>query len=147
MELLEIVVQGLQGAHDLVRAPFAPGVTVMNAGVRERLYVRLLVDVLYPKGTEPTLNDLDEPGLQSRIGVTVQGRDNQRYRLLLDVKSGRRALQRIPPAAGAPGAEGKPEVVSSSANEIAQAVTATLGFPQEDVLRELMFAAREDLPS
>ena len=138
MELIEIVVQGLQGARELVRAPFAPGVTVFHAGPRERLFVRLVLDLLYPKGTEPTLDDIDDPESQSRVGVVV-GRDGQRYRLLIDVKTGRRALQKY--------VDDKAEAVTSAANEIAQAVTATIGFPQEDVLRELMFASREDLPS
>lgn len=139
MELVEIVVQGLQGARELVRAPMAPGVTVFHAGPRERLFVRLVLDLLYPKGTEPTLEDVDDPGAQSRVGVVVVGRDGQRYRLLLDVKTGRRTLQRY--------INDQAEPITGAANEIAQAVTATIGFPQEDVLRGLLFSALEDLPS
>ncbi len=139
MELLEIVTQGLQGAPEMVRLPFAPRITVLPAAPRERLMVRVILDLLYPVGTEPTLFDLDIPTAQSRVALTVQGRDGQRYRLLQDVHTGRRALQRM--------AGDKAEPMSNTASEIAQAVTATIGFPQEDVLRELMFCVREDLPS
>jgi hypothetical protein len=139
MELVEIVVQGLVGAMDLQRAPFQAGLTVLPAGTRERLYARLILDLLYPEGTEPTLFDLDQPGTQSRVGLTVQGRDGQRYRLLHDVHTGRRALQRL--------TGDKAENITNAAAEIAQAVTATLGFPQADILRELLFCVKEDLPS
>src|SRR5262245_60035604 len=94
MELVEIVVQGLQGASDLSRAPFQPGVTVFAAGPRERLYARLVLDLLYPKGSEPTLAELATPGGQSRVALLVRGRDGNLYRLLVDVQNGRRALQR-----------------------------------------------------
>lgn len=139
MELVEIVVQGLKGAPELGRVPFQSGVTVLAAGPRERLYARLILDLLYPDGTEPTLLDLDMPGSQSRVAVTVRGRDGNLYRLLHDAHTGRRALQRI---------QGdKAEPLTNSAGEIAQAVTATLGFPTEDILRELLFCVKEDLPS
>src|SRR6185437_12286724 len=97
------------------------------------------LDLLYPKGTEPTLADLDVPSAQSRVALVVVGRDNVRYRLLHDVHTGRRALQRMN--------GDKAEPVTNVANEIAQAVTATIGFPTEDVLRELLFCLRDDLPS
>ncbi|HEY4221721.1 MAG TPA: hypothetical protein VGO62_10265, partial [Myxococcota bacterium] len=141
MELVEIVVQGLKGAPEAVRVPFAAGVTALPATVREKLYVRLVLDLLYPKGSEPTLADLDGggDGKETRIGIIVVGRDQQKYRLLQDVHSGRRALQRM--------TGDKFEPITGAQNEIAQAVTATLGFPTEDVLRELVFCLREDLPS
>lgn len=139
MELVEIVVQGLQGAPELLRVPFQPGVTVFSAGPRERLYSRLILDLLYPRGSEPTLLDLDTPGSQSRVALTVQGRDGHVYRLLHDVHTGRRALQRV--------VGDRAEPLTNVTGEIAQAVTATLGFPQEDILRELLFCVKEDLPS
>lgn len=139
MELVELFVQGLKGAPELTRVPFAPGVTLLPAGEREQLYVRIVLDLLYPKGTEPTLFDLDLAGHQSRVGLTVRGRDGTLFRLLQDVHTGRRALQRL--------VGDKPEPITNAANEIAQAVTAQVGFPQEDILRELFFAVREDLPS
>lgn len=139
MELVELVVQGLKGAQELTRVPFGPAVTMLPAGEREQLYVRIVLDLLYPKGTEPTLFDLDLTGHQSRVGLTVRGRDGTLFRLLQDVHTGRRALQRL--------VGDKPEPITNAANEIAQAVTAQIGFPQEDILRELFFAVREDLPS
>lgn len=139
MELVELFVQGLKGAPELTRVPFGPAVTLLPAGEREQLYVRIVLDLLYPKGTEPTLFDLDLAGHQSRVGLTVRGRDGTLFRLLQDVHTGRRALQRL--------VGDKPEPISNAANEIAQAVTAQIGFPQEDILRELFFAVREDLPS
>ncbi|MCC7108073.1 MAG: hypothetical protein IT382_02190 [Deltaproteobacteria bacterium] len=139
MELGELFVQGLKGAPELTRVPFGPAVTLLPAGEREQLYVRIVLDLLYPKGTEPTLFDLDLAGHQSRVGLTVRGRDGTLFRLLQDVHTGRRALQRL--------VGDKPEPISNAANEIAQAVTAQIGFPQEDILRELFFAVREDLPS
>jgi hypothetical protein len=139
MELVELVVQGLVGAPDLVRVPFNPGVTALPATARERLYSRVVLDLLYPKGTEPTLADLDVPTAQSRVAIVVVGRDNVRYRLLQDVHTGRRALQRMN--------GDKAEPVTNAANEISQAVTATIGFPTEDVLRELLWCVKEDLPS
>ncbi|OGQ24373.1 MAG: hypothetical protein A2138_27485 [Deltaproteobacteria bacterium RBG_16_71_12] len=139
MDLLELYVQGLKGATEPARLAFTQPVTMVAAGVREQLYVRIMLDLLYPKGTEPTLIDLDEAGQQSRVGLTVRGRDGTIFRLLQDVHTGRRALQR--------GVDGKAEPISNAAAEIAQAVTAQIGFPQEDILRELFFAVADDLPS
>lgn len=139
MELVELFVQGLKGAPEAARQAFGPGVTMLAAGPREQLYARLILDLLYPKGTEPSLADLDLPGQQSRVGLTVRGRDGGIFRLLHDVHTGRRALQRL--------VGDKAEPITNAANEIAQAVTAQIGFPQEDILREVFFAVREDLPS
>lgn len=139
MELVELIVQGLKGASEQGRVPFQPALTVLSAGSREKLYARVILDLLYPKGTEPSLLDLDMPGAQSRVALTVQGRDGNRYRLLHDAHTGRRALQKM--------VGDKAEVLTNSSGEIAQAVTATLGFPTEDVLKELLFCLREDLPS
>lgn len=139
MELVELYVQGLKGAPELTRVPFGPGVTMLAAGPREQLYIRIVLDLLFPKGTEPSLIDLDLAGQQSRVGLTVRGRDGNLFRLLQDVHTGRRALQRL--------VGDKAEPITNAANEISQAVTAQIGFPQEDILRELFFAVREDLPS
>ncbi|MBI1948304.1 MAG: hypothetical protein HYS27_21635 [Deltaproteobacteria bacterium] len=139
MDLLELYVQGLKGAVEPTRLAFNQPVTMVAAGEREQLYVRIMLDLLYPKGTEPTLFDLDQAGQQSRVGLTVRGRDGTVFRLLQDVHTGRRALQRV--------VDGKAEAISNAAAEIAQSVTAQIGFPQEDILRELFFAVQDDLPS
>jgi hypothetical protein len=139
VELVELVVQGLKGATEMSRVGFQPNVTLMPAGAREQIYARVILDLLYPKGTEPALSDLVVPNQPARVGLTVVGRDQQKYRLLQDVATGRRALQKL--------AGDQAQVITSSAAEISQAVTATLGFPQEDILRELLFCIREDLPS
>lgn len=139
VDLLELYSQGLKGAIEPVRLAFTQPLTMVAAGAREQLYVRIMLDLLYPKGTEPTLFDLDQPGQQSRVGLTVRGRDGTTFRLLQDVHTGRRALQRL--------VDGKAEAISNAAAEIAQAVTAQIGFPQEDMLRELFFAVADDLPS
>src|SRR5688572_31079348 len=104
----------------MTRAPFQSAVTVLPAGSREQLYTRIILDLLYPKGTEPTLQDLVVPNAQARVGLTIIGRDKQRYRLLQDVTTGRRALQKM--------VGDQAQNVTSAAAEIAQAVTATLGF-------------------
>ena len=139
MELEEVIVQGLPGARELARASFAPALTLLPAGPRERLYLPLLLDLLYPKSDALALAERGEPAEQGRVAVVVIARDGQRYRLLLDVHTGRRVLQRY--------VDGRPEMVCDTVREIALAVTAVLGFPHEEVLRELLCAVREDLPS
>ncbi len=139
MDLVELYLQGLAGAVEPTRVAFNPQVTMLAAGAREQHYARLVLDLLYPRGTEPTLADLEAPGHQGRAALTVRGRDGGVFRLLHEAQTGRRALQRL--------VDGKVETISTAAAEIAQAVTAQVGFPQEDVLRELFFAVRDDLPS
>lgn len=139
MDLVELYLQGLTGAVEPARVAFTQPVTMIAAGPREQLYVRLVLDLLYPKGTEPTLADVEAPGQQGRVALTVRGRDGTVFRILHEVQSGRRALQRL--------VDGKVEPVTTAAAEIAQAVTAQIGFPQEDVVRELFFAVADDLPS
>lgn len=139
MDLVELYLQGLTGAVEPTRVAFGQPVNMIAAGPREQLYVRIMLDLLYPKGTEPTLKDLEAPGQQGRVALTVRGRDGGVFRLLHEVQSGRRALQRL--------VDAKVEPISTAGAEIAQAVTAQVGFPQEDILRELFFAVHDDLPS
>lgn len=141
MELLEIVVQGVKGVAGTARVALGPGVTVLHpADGRESVLTRVFLDLLYPGGTENALADLAAPGAQqSRVGVLLQGRDGQTYRLLGDVLSGKRALMKQQGAQQVP--------ITQMAAEIGQAVTAQLGFPQRDVMEAVFVTRREDLPS
>lgn len=141
MELLEIVVQGVTGVPGTARIALGPGLTVLHpVDGREAVLTRVLLDLLYPAGTENTLAALVQPGAQqSRVGVLLQGRDGQSYRILGDAASGKRALMRVQGAQQIP--------VTQSAAEIGQAVTAQLGFPQLDVVQGVFVTRRDDLPS
>ncbi len=141
MELNEIVVEGLKGYAQMTRVLLAPGLT-MGHPVDERAGVlqEVVLDLLFPKGGDLTLQHLIDPSApNSRIGILVTGRDGTHYRVMKDVRSGRITMMRM-------GAEGG-ENLSSRAPEIAQMVTAQLGFPQEDVIRDLYFTAKRDMPS
>jgi hypothetical protein len=141
VELNEIVVEGLKGYAQMTRVALAPGLT-MGHPVDERVGVMLevVLDLLFPKGGDLTLQHLVEPSApQSRIGILVTGRNGTHYRVMKDVRSGRITMMKMTAQGG--------ESLSSRAPEIAQMVTAQLGFPQEDVMRDLYFTRREDMPS
>lgn len=153
MELVEVVLQGVKGAPQLSRwALPARGVSVVPAGEREALVARaayeLLAGVVDGSAVQQALL-AGEAGAQARCGVVVTGRDQRRYRVLWDLQSGRRALQvQAPdPAAPAGAPASKWEVVTTTQSEILQALTATVGFPQQDALREIFFSFVDDLPS
>ena len=135
MEFVDIVVQGLAGASELTRVSPGGGLTVFRAQGAAELFGRLIHTLLYPAGVEV---DAGLPGA-SRAALTVTGRDAKRYRLLLDVQTGRRALQQM--------VDDKPVNLTSVAGEIAQAVTAQLGFPQAELARCLFTFPVQDLPS
>ncbi|MDP2345863.1 MAG: hypothetical protein Q8O67_33295 [Deltaproteobacteria bacterium] len=141
MELVEVVLQGVQGAPTLSRWVLPTGVSVIPAGEREALVARAAYELLagIQEGKVGPALLPGEAGAQGRVAVVVVGRDQKRYRVLWDLKTGRRALQ-------VQNGE-KFEVVTTTQAEILQAVTATVGFPQQDALRELFFAFVDDLPS
>lgn len=143
MELVEVVLQGVKGSPPLSRWAFgARGVSIVPAGEREALVARaayeLLAGVVDGSFVQPAVLG-GEAGAQARCGVVVTGRDQRRYRVLWDLQSGRRALQVQ--------SGDKYEVVTTTQAEILQALTATVGFPQQDALREIFFCFPEDLPS
>ena len=140
MELVEVVLQGVRGAPTLTRWTFPPGVAVVPAGPAELLAVRSAYELL--TGDQDGVVGaamLPESGAQARVAIIVVGRDQRRYRLLWELQSGRRALQVMN--------GDKLEVVSTSQAEILQTITAQVGFPQSDALREIFFSFSEDLPS
>ena len=82
---------------------------------------------------------MPEAAAQARVSIVVVGRDQRRYRLLWDLQSGRRALQVM---------NGDTlELVSTTQAEIVQTITAQIGFPQSDVMREIYCSFVDDLPS
>ena len=145
MELLEFVVQGVQGFPELTRVPLSSGLTLVQpADERGRVLIRVLLSLLYPKGSDPDLADLVLPvenagQQQARVGITLQGRDGAIYRILQDAATGRRSLLKTE--------NGQQVALSKTSAAIAQAVTAVIGFPQEDVLTGVFITRREDLPS
>jgi DNA repair exonuclease SbcCD ATPase subunit len=141
MELVEVVLQGVQGSPGLSRWVLPTGVSVIPAGEREALVARAAYELLagIQEGVVGPALLPGEAGAQGRVAVVVTGRDQRRYRVLWDLKTGRRALQ-------VQNGE-KFEVITTTQAEILQAVTATVGFPQQDALRELFFAFVDDLPS
>ncbi len=148
MELAEVVLQGVKGSPALSRWVFqgadkaGNGVVIVPAGERESLVPRAAYELLsgIVDGSAISAALLPgEAGAQGRAGVVVVGRDNRRYRVLWDLQSGRRALQVQN--------GDKFEVITTTQAEILQAVTATVGFPQQDALKELFFCFVDDLPS
>ncbi len=141
MELVEVVLQGVKGSPQLSRWAFGNGVCVVPAGDREQLVARAAYELLAGITDGQIANAVlpGEAGAQGRAGVVVVGRDQRRYRVLWDLASGRRALQLQN--------GDKWDVITSTQAEILQALTATVGFPQQDALQELFFAFTDDLPS
>ncbi len=138
MELVEVVLQGVVGATTLTRWSFPTGVAVVPAGSAEALAVRAAYELLGSQ-SEGKLSGAAIEGQPSRAAVIVVGRDGRRYRLLWELGSGRRALQVM---------NGDTlEVVSTVQAEIAQTLTAQVGFPQADALKEIYISFIEDLPS
>jgi hypothetical protein len=142
VEIVEIMVEGLRGFPTMTRIPLGNGVTMLApTDGREAALIPVLLDLMFPKAMgEPILPELVDPNAPvSRAGLHVVGRDGTNYRLLRDLKSGKTSLLRQ-------GAGGM-EPVSSEANAIGQMMTAQIGFPQADILREVFFTRRSDLPS
>jgi hypothetical protein len=141
VQLVDVVLQGVTGAPRAVRwVPAASGVSVIPAGEAEGLFGAALFEVLavVAEGVVPAAVLPDADG-QGRAAVVVIGRDDRRYRLLWDLHTGRRALQLHNGTAW--------EMVTTTSSEVASSLTASLGFPQADVLREVFIGLRDDLPS
>ncbi len=141
MQVVEVVLQGVRGASRAVRwVPAATGVSVIPAGEAEALLGQALFEVLavVAEGVVPAAVLPDANG-QGRAAVVVIGRDQRRYRLLWDLHTGRRALQQHNGTTW--------EMVTTTSSEVASSLTASLGFPQADVLREVFIGLVEDLPS
>jgi hypothetical protein len=140
MELVEVVLQGVRGAAEQTRWVFPAGVSVVPAGQAEVLVMRSAFELLTGQNDGVvTAAMIPEAAAQARVSIVVVGRDQRRYRLLWDLQSGRRALQVMN--------GDKLEVVSTMQAEIVQTITAQIGFPQSDVMREIYFSFVDDLPS
>jgi hypothetical protein len=138
MELVEVVLQGVRGAPGLVRWSFPAGAAVIPAGPADQLVARAAYELL--AGIQDgVVASAGLEGAQARAAIVVVGRDQRRYRLLWEIGSGRRALQVMN--------GGAVEVLTTTQAEIIQALTAQVGFPQSDVLREICFAFVDDMPS
>jgi len=138
MELVEVVLQGVRGAPGLVRWSFPAGAAVIPAGPADQLVARAAYELL--AGVQDgVVAGAGLEGAQARAAIVVVGRDQRRYRLLWEINSGRRALQVMN--------GGAVEVLTTTQAEIIQALTAQVGFPQSDVLREICFAFVDDMPS
>lgn len=138
MELVEVVLQGVRGSPGLVRWSFPAGAAIVPAGPADQLVARAAYELL--GGVQDgVLANAGLEGGQARAAIVVVGRDQRRYRLLWEIGSGRRALQVMN--------NGAIEVLTTSQAEIIQALTAQVGFPQSDVLREICFAFVDDMPS
>jgi len=142
VELVEIMIEGLRGFPTMTRIPLAPAITTLSpCDGREAAIIPVVLDLLFPRSMGeailPELVDAQAP--VARAGVHIVGRDGVSYRLLRDMRSGKTTLLRQ-------GAGGM-EPVSSESNAIAQIMTAQIGFPQEEILREVFFTRRRDLPS
>ncbi len=141
MELSEVILQGVRGqdgqARGVVRWAFPAGVAVVPASSDNTLCARaayeLLAGVTDGELPKAAANDT------ARAAIILVGRDQRRYRLVWELQSGKRTLQVMN--------GDKLEVVSTMQAEIAQALSAQVGFPQQDTLREVFFSFVDDLPS
>ena len=140
MELVEVVLQGVRGAAEQTRWVFPAGVSVVPAGPAEVLVMRGAFELLTGQNDGVvTAAMMPEAAAQARVSIVVVGRDQRRYRLLWDLQSGRRALQVM---------NGDTlELISTTQAEIVQTITAQIGFPQSDVMREIYCSFVDDLPS
>ena len=142
MELVEVVLQGVRGASRPVRwaLPASKGVSIVPAGDAEALFARAVLELLAVQ-TDGVVGDavLPDANGSGRAAIVVVGRDQKRYRLLWDLHTGRRALQVNTGTAW--------EMITTTTAEVASSITAQVGFPQGDALRELFIGLAEDLPS
>ena len=142
MELVEVVLQGVRGAGRPVRwaLPSTKGVSIIPAGDAEGLFARAVLELLAVQ-TDGVVGDavLPDANGSGRAAIVVVGRDQKRYRLLWDLHTGRRALQVNTGTAW--------EMVTTTMAEVASSITAQVGFPQGDALREFFISFVDDLPS
>ena len=139
MEVGEIIAQGLRGLTGTTRVTLGAAVTAIHPlDGREAAVTAILLDLLYPD-TGPRISSFDPAADASRIGLLVKGRDGGTYRILRDLRSGETSLLKE--------IDGAFQPVSTRPAEIAQTVTAQLGFPQETLLRQVFVTREGDLPS
>lgn len=139
MHVAEIAIEGLEGAAEFSKVEIASGLAVLAAAPREALFRRVLLDLLYPKEGDSALKPLIVDERPARVGVTLQAVDGTEYRLLLEVATNRRVLQRI--------VAGNAEVMCTTAADIASAVRQILAFPVEELFRDVFLCTPEQLPS
>jgi hypothetical protein len=143
MELLEVVVQGLRGFPQMTRVACGQGVTVIHPiGGSEQILTAAVLSLLYPPetgGPDPLPGLVDPQAEVARVGILVRARDGTAYRVLRDLKAQKWSLLRE--------AKGGFSPVTSRPADIAQATTATLGFPQQDIFRDVFVTRYVDLPS
>jgi hypothetical protein len=143
VELHEIVVQGLRGFPQMTRFSFGSGATVVHPlSGHEQALSAAVVGLLYPEAlgdTDPLAAMLDPSAEIARVDILVRGRDGVAYRVLRDLRAEKWSLLKE--------AKGGFSPLSSRPGDISQAVTATLGFPQSDVFRDLFVTRKGDLPS
>ncbi len=135
MELIEVVLQGVQGSPAVSRWTLPPAaVAILPAGEREALFARAAFELL--AGAPGAASALGEVG---RAAVVVQGRDQLQYRVACDLATRRRALQVQ---------EGDQlKALTTAPAEILQSLHAIVGCAPPTALRELFFAFVDDLPS
>ncbi len=141
MELVELAIEGLRGFPTAWRAEFGPALNLVGpVDGRHTVVVRALRDLLYPQSNESALERLvDEAQPHSRIAVCMVGRDGQTYRIIRDLRTGRvSALKK---------GQGGYTPLCDTPAQVAQMVTAQMGFPQEDVFLSLLVTRAGDLPS
>lgn len=143
MELHEIVIQGLKGFPQMMRLSLGKGTTLVHPlSGHEQALTATVIGLLYPEAfgdNDPLAALLDPSAETPRVGLLLRGRDGVAYRVLRDLKAAKWSLLKE--------AKGGFSPLSSRPAEIAQAVTASLGYPQSDVFRDVFVTRKGDLPS
>lgn len=129
----------------MTRVAFGPAVTVVHPlSGNEGALAEVVCGLLYPDtsgddDSDPLKRLVDPAADVSRVGILLRGRDGVSYRILRDLKTAKWSVLKEGAGGFSP--------ISSRPADVAQLVTASIGFPQSDVFREVFVTRRADLPS
>ncbi len=128
----------------MTRVSLGPAVTVVHPlGGNEAALAEVVQGLLYPDlsggDDDPLLRLADPTADVVRVGLLVRARDGVSYRVLRDLKAAKWSILKE--------AKGGYSPLSSRPADVAQLVTASIGFPQSDIFRDLFITKRSDMPS
>ncbi|MBN2361593.1 MAG: hypothetical protein JXR83_19225 [Deltaproteobacteria bacterium] len=143
MYFTELIVQNVRQFSEMRRYALAGGHNALYAPPdgRAETLIKTLRALLYPSGIDGTRPDLAEPGAKSsRAAVGMVGRDGKSYRVMRDFVSGAVSL-----AVDTGG--GQYQALAGAVNDVAQLLTAQIGFVTSEIFDLLLLTQLADMPS
>jgi hypothetical protein len=143
MIIVELALQAAQGFPATLRLGMKPGLNLVRTadrGIRSAL-IDAIYHTLYPDSSRGSATAALATSRESKIALTLYGRDKNTYRLLREMESGATKLFKYDPE------KQKYGVLSESSQEAAQYVRVQQQLPDEVSFERLFIYAAESMPS